>query len=127
MLTFVLPTSIKIGRRCIPINYQLFYRGVNYHVRSKIMSELKKCISLQLNYFEIEEFPVRISYSIVLNKRTIDIDNFSSIIIKAFHDCLVDKGIIPDDSIKYINSIGVSMRNNNGISKDYFEMTVVIK
>lgn len=118
----ILKSNIKLGKKKYRINTQSLYQGVNFHVRRKLMYQLKlnikKQISEQHDFEKNITFPLHIYYKIYHNKRIVDIDNISYIYIKAIHDVLKELNIIPDDNNEYINKYSVELIKNNELKND---------
>lgn len=73
--------------------------------RKSIIDALKEMFTpyvLQLPV--ISKFPIKVRFDFYEPELPIDLDNFSIFYTKTFFDTLVDKKIIPDDSVKYVDS-----------------------
>lgn len=90
------------------ISNNKFYSSKHWTVRYKIATEMHKLIAVIIKENKIKPitvpFPINISYSFVTKNKQRDLDNLGGT-IKVINDSLVLEGIIPDDSIKYINKI----------------------
>lgn len=86
------------------INGQEIYSGMPYHMRSKIVRAIKDSFSEILKKVEpVTEFPVQLTMELhdEIGNGDWDLDNLW-IYNKCFQDALVENGVLPSDSIKYI-------------------------
>jgi hypothetical protein len=92
------------------INFQDIYnQKVSEQFRATVVNKLKYELRLYINsitVITIEDFPIEISICIFDIEMPIDISNKGVMYIKCIEDILVEEGIIPDDSIKYVNCSG---------------------
>jgi Holliday junction resolvase RusA-like endonuclease len=89
----------------VRVNFQKIWNNeVSDHTRNKMALALKESYKEVLDLVDpiTEGFPLKTYFIFHTNKELQDIDNLSFLYIKTFHDALVDVGIIPDDTLKYI-------------------------
>ena len=89
------------------INTQVIYRGDGHFTRSKMVHEMKEFFReyiCGIPPVSSSSYPLEIEIQIhnVAGKADFDVDNLTSIYTKTITDCIVDCGLIPDDSIRYI-------------------------
>lgn len=83
----------------------------HYAIRSKIVNGLKSYYKEYINLEPITIFPLICEWDFYLKitkSANFDMSNFW-FYYKYFEDSLVDKGIIPDDSVKYITKPGAPL------------------
>lgn len=110
------PRSIQLGSRKYYLTAQLFYAGVNFHVRKRIIDMVKAIIGAHYvsQGFAGSELktPVAITITIVNDFKTNqDLDNKAYFWNKVIQDFLVQQKVIPDDSIKYIKRLCFEYRH----------------
>jgi len=98
-----LPLRIWLGKRSYSLTLNN-YRNWHYHLSNKIKHEFEKIVGYQLPKQQLST-PIQITYEIHKStKRRYDLDNLV-VVAKFFHDTLVSKGLIEDDSNTYISGI----------------------
>jgi hypothetical protein len=82
------------------------YRNLHHHLLNKFKREYGDKIKELLDSFDPFETSVSLSYELQFkgNKR-VDVMNVGSMIDKVFSDCLVESGLIEDDSVQYIQRV----------------------
>ena len=103
------PTSMTIGKRKHYLTSNLFYGGVHWMVRKKVvemcklylLSEIKEPLK-QVNPTKL---PIKIEIVYHSARHTFDLDNKSSFWLKVLLDMIKEKKVVPDDNVKFISSI----------------------
>lgn len=103
------PTSMTIGKKKSYLTSNLFYGGVHWMVRKKVvemcklylLSEIKEPIK-QVNPTKL---PIKIEIVYHSARHTFDLDNKSSFWLKVLLDMIKEKKVVPDDNVKFISSI----------------------
>jgi len=115
---FNVPLYIRVGKKK-PKNVWLNlsnYRNWYHHQNNSYKREFHKAIQEPLQSLKPMKGMVDITLEIFYpTKARRDLDNTSSVITKFVLDCLVEEGILPDDSIEYIRSIHATFK---GYDKD---------
>lgn len=96
--------------RAIKINGQRSYSGINHHLRSKIVREMRSWYKGHLAHvppIDRKEYPIGVGINFYkpLEAGNYDLDNMKYFYLKTLQDSLVDCKIIDDDNVKYINSL----------------------
>ena len=99
------------------------YRNLHHHLLNKFKREYGDKIKDLLKDFDPIETSISLSYELHFkgNKR-VDVMNVGSIIDKVFSDCLVESGLIKDDSVGYVTR--VSFSGSNGHSENRFYVNI---
>lgn len=106
MINIVIPEPIKslqIGKRKYYTTAEVYYSGINWHVRKKLVDACKW--QIHQHYVEHDgplEFPLHIQFKFYGGVR--DLDNKGYFWNKVFFDYLKQIKLIPDDNIKYVNA-----------------------
>jgi hypothetical protein len=103
------PTSMTIGRKKSYLTSNLFYGGVHWMVRKKVvemcklylLSEIKEPLK-QVNPTKL---PIKIEIVYHSARHTFDLDNKSSFWLKVVLDMIKEKKVVPDDNVKFISEI----------------------
>jgi hypothetical protein len=103
------PTSMTMGKRKHYLTSNLFYGGVHWMVRKKVvemcklylLSEIKEPLK-QVNPTKL---PIKIEIVYHSARHTFDLDNKSSFWLKVLLDMIKEKKVVPDDNVKFISSI----------------------
>ncbi len=103
------PTSMTMGKRKHYLTSNLFYGGVHWMVRKKVvemcelylLSEIKEPLK-QVNPTKL---PIKIEIVYHSARHTFDLDNKSSFWLKVLLDMIKEKNVVPDDNVKFISSI----------------------
>ena len=106
----------KTGKpRRIPLNLN-WYRNAHYMQSNNVKKLVFEWFKLNVTELPILERIGEIEYTVyrARNNRA-DLDNFGSVVAKFCNDALVEIGLIPDDSTKYIKRIGLV---DGGIDKE---------
>lgn len=61
---------------------------------------------------KIKKFPVHVTYNFVFKSRLYDVSNLSYM-VKLIEDCLVKKGVLPDDSAAYVSGITTTIKKGD--------------
>lgn len=83
-----------------------------------------KLIASQLPRWHTEK-PIRLRYTFYCPNRKKDLDNISGYFHKVFQDALVMKGIIPNDSWKYIKGFSDDFLVDKSLPRIEIEITEV--
>lgn len=103
------PSSMTIGKKKYYLTSNLFYGGVHWMVRKKVvemcklylLSEIKEPLK-QVNPTKL---PIKIEIVYHSARHTFDLDNKSSFWLKVLLDMIKEKKVVPDDNVKFISSI----------------------
>lgn len=139
----------KAPNKMLKINNQAIYNGyINRFARNTVINNMQGWIDMQIpsSTPPISEYPVKIRFviytvrnhgSISLRKGKLcwkepeedyepnwDIENLASIWIKTITDVLTKRGIIPDDSVQYVNNIEYKFREVKDLTKRKIEVTI---
>jgi hypothetical protein len=116
--------SKKKTKRCY-LTSNIFYGGVHFAVRKKIVDGCRKYLNTLLRPEEIIKnlkTPIAIEYIYISQKNTtFDLDNKLSFWNKIFSDWLVENNIIPDDNVNYIRKISYEYQ------RGYSELRIKIR
>lgn len=126
------PTHVQLSKtKLFKISTQGVYNSkLHYHSRSKVIEEMKKYVKSHLSIvlpINNSLFPIKIKLSffapinwgnVRMSKGVLkwmpakegyhpihDLDNLAWIWSKVIQDCLVSKGIIPEDTVEFIDNI----------------------
>lgn len=85
------------------------YTGINWQKRKR-----HKDLFLSVPFVaqKIKKFPVKITFDFYFKSRILDCTN-CSYMAKLMEDCLVNRGIIPDDTPDYVAKIEISSQKGN--------------
>ena len=121
------PSSMTIGNKKYYLTNNVFYGGVHWAIRKKLVELCKfYLISKMRAYKSIDEdqFPVEIEIVYSSPKHTFDIDNKAGYWLKVLLDLIKQKGIVPDDNVKFISSIKSSYVRLPLKSEDILEIYI---
>ena len=90
-IIFFLPEKITTNK---------IYSGIHWTKRKKHKDAYRNSIFVSQ---PVKTFPVDIVYDFYFTKNALDTTN-TSYMAKLIEDCLVKKGVLPDDCIKYVSS-----------------------
>lgn len=126
------PTHVKISKtKSFKISTQSIYNAkLHHHNRSKVIEFMKEFVTFNLpKDFTIDSthFPIKLEFtffapinwgSVRMTKGVVrwkpaeekynpthDLDNFAWVWSKVIQDCLVRTGIIPEDTVQFINCL----------------------
>ena len=101
------PASITIGKKKHYLTGNLYYGGVHWAVRKKIVEDCKLYLlgAVNTQVGQIADLPIAIEIEYHSSKHTFDLDNKSSFWLKVLLDLLKSQHIVPDDNVKFISSI----------------------
>lgn len=103
------PTSMTIGKRKHYLTGNLYYGGVHWMVRKKVveMSKLYLLSELRepLKQVDSAKLPIKIEIVYHSARHTFDLDNKSSFWLKVLLDMIKEKKVVPDDNVKFISEI----------------------
>ena len=145
------PTHIaytnNVGRnKYIKVNNQNVYNGkLNRFARSIAVDNLHKWVATKISCKPIKKYPVKIHYifNVVYNHGAIskrsdniiwkphkpgykanwDLDNLFTLWMKVINDTLVEKSILKDDTVDYLNGVIVDIK----FVKDLEDRSILIK
>lgn len=92
MIVFHLPEKISTNA---------IYSASNWHIRDNHKKKFRKVLFVAQ---PITEFPIEIHFNFHLKGKQLDCTNLSYM-AKLIEDCMVVKGILPDDSPKYVSKV----------------------
>lgn len=82
------------------------YRNLHHHVASSVKHAYKDIAWAQLAGFKELITPCRVEVTLYApDKRDRDLSNFCSVIQKYSDDAVVEYGLLPDDSVKFIKEV----------------------
>ena len=119
------PSSMTIGSKKYYLTNNIFYGGVHWAIRKKLVELCKfYLISKMRAYKPIDEDQLPIKIEIVYSspKHTFDIDNKSGYWMKVLLDLIKQKGIVPDDNVKFISEITSKYRRLGKKEDDILEI-----
>lgn len=85
------------------------YSGIHWAKRKKQKKFIKKIVQLSLNSKNLREFSVPVSIKMQFNSR-LDVSNHGYL-FKMIEDCIVEFGIIKDDSDKFVKESVMTKQN----------------
>jgi hypothetical protein len=93
----------------------IFYGGVHFRVRMKVVEICKKMLDDKIakEYFKDLKTPIEIEFIYSSPKQTFDIDNKLYFWNKIFADWMRENGFIKDDNVKFINKITYRYEKGN--------------
>lgn len=95
------------------------YSGCHWAVRKK-HKDLMKTACIGLKRFKAYEEPVSIVATFYFKQRPLDCSN-CSYMYKLIEDCIVEYGILPDDSPKWVKSITLKSLKSD---RDYVDVEI---
>tara|TARA_R110000851_G_scaffold205159_3_gene357147 strand:+ start:846 stop:1241 length:396 start_codon:yes stop_codon:yes gene_type:complete len=96
----------KIKKTTYYLTANIFYSGVHFAVRKKIVDTVKLYLKSELRDCPLITKPISISIGYQTNKNTtFDLDNKSYFWSKVICDVLQEMNKLPDDSVKFIQQI----------------------
>lgn len=105
----VIANKLTAGKpRYWVINFQDIYnQTIIKQQRALLINRLKDELRPYIQKFQpVTEFPVEISLELHDSKCPIDVSNLGAVYTKVIEDLLVSEGILPDDSVEYVNCSG---------------------
>lgn len=122
-------TSITLGKKKYYLSSNVFYGGVHFMIRKKIVEQCKLYLSSKFKRpFAIiseSELPLSINICYKSPKHTFDLDNKSSFWLKVILDFVKTSGMIADDNVKFISQISSEYVRLEKGSQD--ELLITIK
>ena len=121
------PASMTIGKKKYYLTNNIFYGGVHWAIRKKLVEMCKLYLMSKLGRYktiEESEFPVGIEIVYSSPKHTFDIDNKAGYWLKVLLDLIKTKGIVPDDNVKFVSSIKSSYKRLPLKSEDMLEIYI---
>jgi hypothetical protein len=88
------------------------YRNLHHHFLAKFKREYGDTIKSLLVDIDPIQNPVKLDYQFYFKgNKKIDVGNVGAMVDKVFSDCLVELGILKDDSLEYVNKVSYSGYN----------------
>ena len=103
-ITFHLPLKISTNK---------IYAGIHWTQRNK-HKELFRAVPFVAK--PVDKYPVKCHYHFELDGRGLDLLN-CSYLAKMIEDCLVHKGILKDDSQKYVSEIKITASKGDNVCR----------
>jgi hypothetical protein len=92
------------------------YRNLHHHLLNNFKRDYGDSIKALLKDIDTINEPISLAYEFhFIGKKRVDIANIGTIVDKVFSDCLVEVGIIKDDSSEFVRK--VSFIGSNGHSE----------
>lgn len=113
-----------VGKRKHYLTANIFYGGVHWAIRSKIVEMAKSELSVLAHSIPpIKDFPIAIEINYISSKKTFDIDNKAYFWAKVFVDYIKTHKVIPDDNVRFISTIKMSHTPIKG-GNDKLQITI---
>jgi hypothetical protein len=122
------PSSMTIGKKKYYLTNNIFYGGVHWAIRKKLVEMCKLYLMSKISkrvVIKEEKFPIQIEIIYHSPKHTFDIDNKAGYWLKVLLDLIKQNGTVPDDNVKYISSIKSSYVRLPAKSEDILEIVIV--
>jgi len=121
------PSSMTIGKKKYYLTNNIFYGGVHWAIRKKLVEMCKLYLMSKISkrvVIKEEKFPIQIEIIYHSPKHTFDIDNKAGYWLKVLLDLIKQNGTVPDDNVKYISSIKSSYVRLPAKSEDILEIII---
>ena len=121
------PSSMTIGKKKYYLTNNIFYGGVHWAIRKKLVEMCKLYLMSKISRkttINEEQFPVEIEIVYHSPKHTFDIDNKAGYWLKVLLDLIKQNGTVPDDNVKFISSIKSSYVRMPLKSEDILEIYI---
>jgi hypothetical protein len=122
------PSKMTVGSKSYYLTNNLFYGGVHWAVRKKLVewSKLYLLSELKPNLKQVNPSNYPLSIEIVYHsaKHTFDLDNKAGYWLKVLLDLIKGNGIVPDDNVKFIGKITSSYKRLAPKSDDILEVYI---
>lgn len=113
---FIQIMEIKMIRLELPLPYYKanskalltlnVYRNLHHHFLNKFKIEYGNKLKDIIKDLDPITVPVRLEYELhFIGKKRVDLINIGCMIDKVFSDCLVELGVIQDDSIQFVQKV----------------------
>ena len=102
------PSSMTIGSKKYYLTNNIFYGGVHWAIRKKLVELCKFYLISKMRAYkpiDEEQLPIKIEIVYSSPKHTFDIDNKAGYWLKVLLDLIKQKGIVPDDNVKFVSEI----------------------
>ena len=103
------PSKMTVGSKSYYLTNNLFYGGVHWAVRKKLVEWSKlyllSALSDRMKQVKPSAYPLSIEIVYHSAKHTFDLDNKAGYWLKVLLDMLKGSNIVPDDNVKFIGSI----------------------
>lgn len=115
-----------IGNKKHYLTANIFYSGVHWSTRAKIVETAKIELMSKANKLcRFKDTPIVINIIYHSKKTTFDIDNKAYFWAKCFFDFIKTKELIPDDNVKFICSLHLDYVKSTG--EDMLEIVIKTK
>ena len=101
------------------------YAGIHYRTRTKHKENYRLITKTIFNKLEPIEGKVDLSFTFYFAKNALDSSN-CSYMAKMIEDCLVEYGVLKDDTIKYVGKFSVTSFKSENKEKDYCILEILI-
>lgn len=119
------PSSMTIGSKKYYLTNNIFYGGVHWAIRKKLVELCKFYLISKMRAYkpiDEEQLPIKIEIVYSSPKHTFDIDNKAGYWMKVLLDLIKQKGIVPDDNVKFISEITSKYRRLDKKEDDILEI-----
>ena len=119
------PSSMTIGSKKYYLTNNIFYGGVHWAIRKKLVELCKFYLISKMRAYkpiDEEQLPIKIEIVYSSPKHTFDIDNKAGYWLKVLLDLIKQKGIVPDDNVKFISEITSKYRRLDKKEDDILEI-----
>lgn len=106
----------------IKVSANQYYAGKHFSVRKKHKDSYKRLTSVFKNYEPID-CKVDIQIEFFYKTRCLDSSN-NSAMFKMIEDCLVEHGILKDDTVKYVGWVSMKSTKDKTATEDYCIITI---
>lgn len=122
------PSRMTIGSKHYYLTNNLFYGGVHWAVRKKLVEWSKLYLLGEfkdgIKQVNPDCYPITIEIVYHSPKHTFDIDNKAGYWLKVLLDLIKQNGFVPDDNVKYVGCIKSSYKKLAPKSNDILEIFV---
>lgn len=121
------PSKMTIGSKTYYLTNNIYYGGVHWAIRKKLVEWSKLYLLGEIsNMKQVNPsyYPITIEIVYHSAKHTFDIDNKAGYWLKVLLDLIKQKGVVPDDNVKYIGCIKCSYKKLAPKSNDILEIFV---
>ena len=101
----------------------LIYSGIHYISRNKLKDSYHRA-PIKLNKIDSSKYPVTLLFNFVFKNRPLDSSN-TSFMAKMFEDSMVEKGILSNDTIKYIYEVRLRATLDKSIEDEYLDIIIL--
>lgn len=113
-----------IGKKKYYLTANVFYGGVHFAIRSKIVNNAKaELLEHVCKISKITDTPIEVEIVYHSSKKKFDVDNKCYFWAKTFIDLIKTRGIIPDDNVQFVSCI--TMRYEYIKGDDMLEISIL--